>query len=53
MQADLGAPSVGTATSADQIWNNCSDFSEDYGAPAILPSVDSDSGSASPDVDGN
>ena len=49
VQADLSAPSVGTATPV-QVWNNCYDFSEDYGAPAILPSVDSDS--SSPSVDG-
>jgi hypothetical protein len=51
MQVDLSAPSVGTFFKGDQIWNNCSDFTEDYGAPAILPSVDSDS--ASPSVDEN
>lgn len=44
VQANLGAPSVGTATSAgDQSWNNCYDFSEDYGAPPVLPSVYSNS----------
>lgn len=51
MQVDLSAPSVGTFFKGDQIWNNCSDFTEDYGAPAILPSVDSDS--AAPSIDQN
>lgn len=36
IQQDLQATSVGTFTSESQIWNNCSDFSEDYGAPAYL-----------------
>ncbi|HEX4787093.1 MAG TPA: hypothetical protein VH372_01425 [Actinospica sp.] len=51
LQVDLSAPSVGTYFKGDQIWNNCSDFTEDYGAPAILPSVDSDS--AAPSIDQN
>lgn len=51
VQADLSAQSVGTATSESQNWNNCYDFTEDYGAPAVLPSVDSDY--SSPAVDGN
>lgn len=38
VQQDLGAPSVGTATPGEQTWNNCYDFTEDYGAPALLPS---------------
>jgi len=48
VQADLGAPSVGTVTS-QQSWNSCSDFSEDYGA--VLPTVDS--GSPSPGFSGD
>ena len=39
VQADLNAPSVGTFTPQDeqnQLWNDCIDFSEDYGAPAIV-----------------
>jgi hypothetical protein len=51
VQADLGAPSVGTWTKGGQIWNNCYDFSEDYGAPAIVPSADSDTTSTG--IDGN
>ncbi|HET9170416.1 MAG TPA: hypothetical protein VFN97_13315 [Actinospica sp.] len=39
IQADLNAPSVGTATAdGNQVWNYCSDFSDDFGAPAYLPS---------------
>jgi hypothetical protein len=51
IQADLGALSVGTYMKGYQVWNGCSDFTDAYGAPAILPSVDSDS--ASPSVDGD
>jgi len=36
VQADLNAPSVGTYVPGDQHWNNCFDFTEDYGAPAYL-----------------
>ena len=39
VQADLNAPSVGTATSEAQFWNNCFDFSQDYGAPAYLANL--------------
>lgn len=51
VQADLGAQSVGTATSETQNWNNCYDFSEDYGAPAVLPSAAADSNFSSPNAD--
>ena len=34
LQADLNAPSVGTYAPGDQRWNDCFDFTEDYGAPA-------------------
>jgi hypothetical protein len=34
LQADLNAPSVGTYEPGDQHWNDCFDFTEDYGAPA-------------------
>jgi hypothetical protein len=37
VQADLGAPSVGTSSAdGNQVWNNCNDFTDDYGAPAAL-----------------
>ena len=48
IQADLNAPSVGTATSVNQFWNNCFDFSQDYGAPAYLANLGSASATASP-----
>ena len=35
LQQDLDAPSVGTYTPTNQLWNDCFDFSEDYGAPEI------------------
>jgi len=40
VQVDLNAPSVGTVTpDQGEVWNNCSDFIEDYGAPAVLPTT--------------
>ena len=40
MQVDLGAPSVGTVNPGEgTVWNNCSDFIEQYGAPAALPTT--------------
>lgn len=55
VQVDLGAPSVGTISpGGDPVWNNCSDFTEDYGAPAALPTTQgqatagADTGDASP-----
>jgi hypothetical protein len=37
LQADVGAPSVGTVTNeGTQIWDQCDDFTDDYGAPAVL-----------------
>ena len=41
VQADLNASSVGTFAKPDENWNNCSDFTEDYGAPAVLGSLGS------------
>ena len=41
VEADLTDSSVGTFAKPDENWNNCSDFSEDYGAPAILGSLGS------------
>ena len=40
VQADLDAPSVGTLSKGyGLLWHNCSDFIEDYGAPAALPAT--------------
>lgn len=40
VQADVDAPSVGTLTKGyGLVWHDCSDFTEDYGAPAVLPST--------------
>lgn len=40
IQADLDAQEVGTATAdGGQYWNSNTDFIEDFGAPAYLPSV--------------
>ena len=51
VQEDLNAPAVGTVTSQEKSWNNCLDFSEDYGAPAYLANLGS--ASATPDDSGN
>ena len=53
VQADLNAPSVGTVTSEEKSWNNCIDFSQDYGAPAYLANLGSASASASPSDSGD
>jgi len=52
LQADLNEKAVGTFYRKDQTWNECIDFADAYGAPAILPSVDSVE-SASPDSSAN
>lgn len=36
IQQDLNAPTVGTFTAQSELWNDCIDFSEDYGAPAVV-----------------
>jgi hypothetical protein len=42
IQQDLGAPTVGTFSGqGQQLWNDCFDFSEDYGAPAIVGGLSS------------
>lgn len=37
IEADLNAPSVGTwsAATGDEFWNDCNDFSGDFGAPLL------------------
>lgn len=40
VQANVQAPSVGTLTKGyGLVWHQCSDFTEEYGAPAVLPST--------------
>ncbi|HWG23874.1 hypothetical protein [Actinospica sp.] len=37
VQEDLNAPAVGSwSSSGDQFWNQCYDFTEDFGAPAYV-----------------
>lgn len=48
IQANLNAPSVGTATSENEFWNTCFDFAQDYGAPAYLSNPGSASATAEP-----
>jgi hypothetical protein len=41
IQADRDAQAVGTVTAdGSQSWNICSDFTDDFGAPAYLPNLD-------------
>jgi hypothetical protein len=51
VQEDLNAPSVGVLTPVDAHWYNCSDFTEDYGAPAYLPNPGLAAASPSPTGD--
>jgi hypothetical protein len=53
IQADLNAISVGTwnAATGEQFWNNCFDFSDNFGAPAYLPNLGTASASATDTAD--
>jgi hypothetical protein len=47
IQADLDALAVGTATAdGSQFWNICTDFTDDFGAPAYLPNLGTASATA-------